>query len=193
MKKSIIHKICAPLTDDVISQLRAGDSVRISGTVYTARDAAHRRMAESLEKGESLPIPLKGQILYYAGPTPPKPGHVIGSIGPTTSGRMDDYTPLLLKAGLKAMIGKGGRSKEIVGLMQKMICVYFGATGGTAALISKCVRKAEIAAYEDLGPEAVRRLEVEDFTVLVINDCYGGDLYRTGKDQYRRIFPGDEK
>ncbi len=181
-------KITAPITDDsVVENLKAGDFVLISGVIYTARDAAHKRMVEALERGEELPFDLKGQIIYYAGPAPAKPGRPIGSVGPTTSYRMDPYAPKLLKAGLKGMIGKGTRSKEVIDAIVKYRGVYFGAVGGAAAYLARCVKEAEVIAYEDLGPEAVRRLVVEDFPAFVVNDVYGNDLYRMGRCQYMEI------
>ena len=183
---SEIKKITTPLTDEVISNLKAGDNVLISGTLYTGRDAAHKRLCELIKKGKELPFDLNGQIIYFVGPTPPKPGHVIGAAGPTTSYRMDAYSPLLIEHGLKGMIGKGTRSKEVRETMVKYKAVYFAAIGGAGALISKCIKEAEIIAYEDLGPEAVRRLRVEDFPVVVVNDIYGNDLYEIGRAKYRK-------
>ncbi len=181
-------RITAPITDDsVIENLRAGDFVLISGVIYTARDAAHKRMVEALERGEELPFNLKGQIIYYAGPAPAKPGRPIGSVGPTTSYRMDPYAPKLLEAGLKGMIGKGTRNKEVVDAIVKYKGVYFGAVGGAAAYLARCVKEAEVIAYEDLGPEAVRRLVVEDFPAFVVNDIYGNDLYRMGRCEYMEV------
>jgi len=181
-------KITAPITDDsVVENLKAGDFVLISGVIYTARDAAHKRMVEALERGEELPFDLKGQIIYYAGPAPAKPGRPIGSVGPTTSYRMDPYAPKLLEAGLKGMIGKGTRSQEVIDAIVKYKGVYFGAVGGAAAYLARCVKEAEVIAYEDLGPEAVRRLVVEDFPAFVVNDVHGNDLYRMGRCQYMEI------
>ncbi len=181
-------RITAPITDDsVVENLKAGDFVLISGVIYTARDAAHKRIVEALERGEELPFDLKGQIIYYAGPAPAKPGRPIGSVGPTTSYRMDPYAPKLLEAGLKGMIGKGTRSKEVIDAIVKYRGVYFGAVGGAAAYLARCVKEAEVIAYEDLGPEAVRRLVVEDFPAFVVNDVYGNDLYRMGRCQYMEI------
>jgi fumarate hydratase subunit beta len=177
--------ITTPLTDAVIESLHVGDRVSISGIIYTGRDTAHKRFFELLESGEDLPIDLKGQVIYYVGPAPAKPGMVIGSAGPTTSGRMDIYTPALIENGLKGMIGKGMRSQYVVDAMKQWKAIYFGATGGAAALISKCIKKSEIVAYEDLGVEAVRRLEVKDFPAIVINDMYGGDLYEEGIKVYK--------
>ncbi|MBI4745669.1 MAG: Fe-S-containing hydro-lyase [Deltaproteobacteria bacterium] len=172
-----MKNINVPLRDADIAELKAGEQVLLSGIIYTARDAAHRRMIESLEKGEGLPIDINGQVIYYVGPTPAKPGKVIGSAGPTTSSRMDIYTPKLLDAGLKGMIGKGKRSTEVVESIKKYKAVYFAAAGGAGALLSKRIKKAEVVAYNDLGPEAIYRLEIEEFPVIVVNDIYGKDLY----------------
>ena len=179
------RKITSPISPDVVESLKAGDQVSISGVIYVGRDAAHKRLVESLDKGEKLPFDIKGQTIYYMGPSPTKPGHVIGSAGPTTSGRMDAYTPRLLAAGLKAMIGKGLRSKAVKDAMVRYKAVYLGAIGGAGALISQSIKKAEVVAYEELGAEALRRLEVEDFPVTVVNDIYGGDLYEEGKAKYQ--------
>lgn len=175
-----------PLTDKVVSSLKTGDSVLITGVIYTARDAAHKRLVELLEGGKDLPIPLQGEIIYYVGPTPPKPGAAIGSAGPTTSGRMDAYAPILMKAGLKGMIGKGSRSAAVREAIGTYGAVYFAATGGAGALLARRIRSAEVIAYEELGPEAIRRIEVENFPVIVVNDTHGGDLYEAGAAQYRR-------
>jgi len=175
-----------PLTEGDVSGLRSGDSVLITGVLYTARDAAHARLTALLREGKPLPFPMEGQIIYYVGPTPPKPGSIIGSAGPTTSGRMDAYAPELMAAGLRGMIGKGSRSREVKEAMARHRAVYFAATGGAGALLSQRIRKAEVVAYEDLGPEAIRRLEVENFPVVVVNDVHGGDLYEAGVRQYRR-------
>ena len=172
-----MKNINVPLSHADIADLKAGEQVLLSGIIYTARDAAHRRMIEYLEKGEGLPIDINGQVIYYMGPTPAKPGKVIGSAGPTTSSRMDIYTPKLLDAGLKGMIGKGKRSTEVIESIKKYKAVYFAAAGGAGALLSKRIKKAELVAYGDLGPEAIYRLEVEDFPVIVVNDIYGKDLY----------------
>ena len=181
-------RITAPITDDsVIENLKAGDLVLISGIIYTARDAAHKRIVEALNRGEEPPFDLRGQIIYYAGPAPAKPGRPIGSVGPTTSYRMDPYAPKLLEVGLKGMIGKGTRSKEVIDAIVKYKGVYFGAVGGAAAYLARCVKEAEVIAYEDLGPEAVRRLVVEDFPAFVVNDVHGNDLYRMGRCQYMEI------
>lgn len=179
-----MKKITTPLTDEMVENLEAGDKVLISGIIYTARDSAHKRLVETLSKGESLPIELQGQIIYYAGPSPAPPGKPIGSIGPTTSYRMDPYTPVLLKAGAKGFIGKGERSKEVVEALKKYKGVYFAAVGGAAALLAKRVNSASTVAYPELGPEAIWKLEVEDFPVIVINDCRGNDLYIKGRLQY---------
>ncbi len=178
-------KIHPPLTDDMIMKLKAGDRVLITGVIYTCRDMAHKYMVEGHQKGEKLPFDLKGQVLYYTGPTPAPPGRVIGSAGPTTSYRMDKYAPYLLELGLKGMIGKGPRSQEVKDSIKKNTAVYFAAIGGAGALMSKAIRKAEVVAYPELGTEAVMRLEVEDFPVVVVNDVYGADLYRIGVEQYR--------
>ncbi len=168
-------------------KLKAGDRVVITGVIYTGRDMAHKYMLEAYEKGQPLPLDFRGQILYYTGPTPAGPGQVIGSAGPTTSYRMDKYTPYLLELGLKGMIGKGPRGQEVKDAIRKYKAVYFAAIGGAGALISKTIRKAEIVAYPELGTEAVMRLEVEDFPAIVVNDVYGADLYQIGVEQYREI------
>lgn len=180
-------RITAPLTDAVVDKLKAGDKVLITGVMYTARDAAHKRLIELLDAGKELPVDLKGQIIYYVGPTPEKPGEVIGSAGPTTSGRMDAYTPRLIELGLKGMVGKGARSKEVKEAIRKHKAVYMAAVGGAAALIRRSIKKAEIIAYEDLGPEAIRRLEVVDFPAIVVNDAHGGDLFIQGVEKFRRV------
>lgn len=179
-------RITTPLTAEKVKGLKAGDSVLISGTIYTARDAAHKRLVELLDKGEKLPIDVENAIIYYVGPTPAKPGHALGSAGPTTSYRMDSYAPRLLDEGLKGMIGKGLRSKEVVESMKKNTAVYFAAIGGAAALIGKSVKKAELVAYEDLGSEAIRKLEVEDLPVVVVIDYEGNNLYEIGQSEYLR-------
>ena len=173
-----------PLKTEDIEKLRAGDQVLLTGTLYTGRDAAHRRLIESLEKGGKLPIDLRGQVLYYVGPTPAPPGRPIDAAGPTTSGRMDRYTPQLLAAGLKGMIGKGFRSPAVKESIKRHKAIYFAAIGGAGALISKSIKKAEVVAYPDLGTEAIHRLEVENFPVIVINDIHGGDLYQEGTARY---------
>ena len=179
-------KIQLPLEDADLERLRAGDHVLLSGVIYTARDAAHRRMVAALEKGEPLPFDVRGQVIYYVGPTPARPGRVIGSAGPTTSMRLDPYTPALLKAGLKGIIGKGARGPAVREALKKHKAVYFLAVGGTGALLSQRIKKVDIIAYEDLGTEAVRRLEVEDFPVVVVNDLCGNDLLEARKAQYRQ-------
>ncbi len=169
--------IKAPLTEEVTCDLQAGDYVFITGTIYTARDAAHKRMYEAINSGENIPIDLKNNIIYYLGPTPAKEGQVIGSAGPTTSSRMDKYTPLLLEHGLKGMIGKGKRSKEVIESMVKQKAVYFAAVGGAGALLSKRIKSSKVIAYDDLGTEAIRELYVEDFPVIVVIDTRGNNLY----------------
>lgn len=179
-------KLTPPLTDKDVEGLEIGDRVLVSGVIYTARDAAHKRLVDLLAAGRDLPVDFKGQILYYVGPSPARPGRVIGAAGPTTSYRMDSYTPAMLQLGLKAMIGKGKRSPEVIAALQQYKAVYLGATGGAGALISQCIKKAEVVAFPELGPEAVHRLEVEDLPAIVINDCRGRDLYEVGIKQYRR-------
>ncbi|MCH5212776.1 MAG: Fe-S-containing hydro-lyase [Oscillospiraceae bacterium] len=180
-------RITAPVTKDALKDLKAGDSVLISGVIYTARDAAHERMTRLHAAGENYPIDLTNQVIYYAGPCPAKPGEVIGSCGPTTAGRMDAYTPELLDAGLGAMIGKGIRNKAVVDAIKRNKAVYFGAIGGVGALIAGSIKKAEVVAYDDLGTEAIRRLEVEDFPAFVLMDADGNDLYELGQSEYREI------
>ncbi len=180
-------KITTPLSDEVVSGLKIGDKVLLSGVIYTARDAAHKRLCDLIDKGEKLPIDITGQVIYFVGPAPAKPGKPIGSAGPTTSYRMDPYSPKLIALGLKGMIGKGMRSKEVRDAMVKHKAVYFGATGGAGALIAKCIKESQVVAYEDLGPEAIRRLVVEDFPLIVINDAHGGDLYEEGKRRYEIV------
>jgi fumarate hydratase subunit beta len=180
-------KISPPLTDDVILKLKAGNRVLITGVIYTGRDMAHKYIVEGHQKGEKLPFDLKGQILYYTGPTPSPPGRPIGSAGPTTSYRMDKFTPYLLELGLKGMIGKGPRGQDVKDAIKKHKAIYFAAIGGAGALISKAIRKAELIAYPDLGTEAVMRLEVEDFPAVVVNDVHGGDLYMMGVEQYKDL------
>lgn len=177
-----MKKLKVPFSDTDIANLKTGEQVSLSGIIYTARDAAHKRMVEALEKGEPLPIGISGQVIYYVGPTPARPGQVIGSAGPTTSSRMDVYTPMLLEAGLKGMIGKGKRSPEVREAIKKHRAIYFAAAGGAGALLSKRIKRAEVVAYEDLGPEAIYRLEVEDFPVVVVNDIYGNDLYEEAEN-----------
>lgn len=177
-------KITTPLTKNVITSLKAGDVVSISGVIYTARDAAHKKMIEALDRGEKLPFDIKDQIIYYVGPCPAKPGKVIGPAGPTTSGRMDAYTPRLLQLGLGGMIGKGARNKEVIDSIVRNKSVYFGATGGAGALIARCIVSQEVIAYPELGPEALRRLEVVNFPATVIIDSQGNNLYEIGKSKY---------
>ncbi|MBT9160473.1 MAG: Fumarate hydratase class I, aerobic [Chloroflexi bacterium] len=177
-------RIRLPLHGEVIEKLRAGDQVRFNGIIYAARDAAHKRLVETLDRGEKLPFEIEGQTIYYMGPSPARPGKVIGSAGPTTSGRMDAYAPRLMAVGLKGMIGKGARSPEVKDAIRQYKAVYFAAIGGAGALIAKSIKKAEIIAYDDLGVEALRRLEVEDFPATVVNDIYGGDLYEEGKGKW---------
>ena len=178
-------RISTPLDEKTIAELKAGDKVLLSGTVYTARDAAHERLIKLLESGEELPIEIEGAVIYYVGPAPAKPGYVIGPAGPTTSYRMDPYTPQLLESGLKGMIGKGSRSREVRDLLKDHKAVYFGAVGGAAALISSSIKESEVVAYEALGTEAIRRLKVEDFPLMVVNDIYGDDLYEQGVEKYK--------
>jgi fumarate hydratase subunit beta len=181
-----VLRITPPLSDKDIVKLKIGARVLITGKILTGRDSAHKRLYELIQKDESLPVDIKGQIIYYVGPAPAKPGHVIGSAGPTTSYRMDPYAPLLMEHGLKGMIGKGVRSKTVRDALKKHKAVYFAATGGAGALIAKNINAARIVAYEDLGPEAIRELEVIDFPVIVANDAFGGDLYEEGMEKYRR-------
>jgi len=179
-------QLTTPLTDEAIEQLHAGDKVTITGVVYVGRDAAHKRLVAALDAGEPLPFDPEGQIIYYMGPSPAKPGQPIGSAGPTTSGRMDAYAPRLMAVGLKGMIGKGNRAPAVRDAMRQHKAVYFGATGGAGALIAKSIKNAEVVAYDDLGAEALRRLEVEEFPAIVVNDIYGGDAYEDGLKQYNR-------
>ena len=178
-------KIRLPLEDDVLESLRMGDEVLLTGAMYVGRDAAHKRLVEALDQGKPLPIDLKGQTIYFMGPSPARPGRPLGAAGPTSSYRMDAYSVRLIQEGLKGMIGKGMRSSAVKDAMKKHKAVYLGAVGGAGALISASITKAEVVAYEDLGPEALRRIEVEDFPATVVNDIYGGDLYQEGKSKYR--------
>jgi len=178
------YKLTTPLSDDVAEKLRIGDKVLLSGIIYSARDAAHKRMVEGLNKGEPLPLEMKGAVIYYVGPSPARPGNVIGAAGPTTAVRMDAYAPRLMEAGMKGMIAKGKRQEAVKEGMKKHRVVYFGATGGAGALIAKCIKRAEIIAYEDLGPEAVRLLEVKEMPLVVVGDAHGGDLYIEGRKKY---------
>lgn len=178
--------ITPPLSDEVVESLHAGDRLLITGTIYTGRDAAHKRLVELIDRGEPLPVDLKGQIIYFVGPTPPKPGEVIGSAGPTTSGRMDAYSPKLLDLGLKGMIGKGLRNGAVKDALKRNKALYLGATGGAGALLAQRITAAKVVAYEDLGAEAILELQVEDFPVVVVNDMYGGDLYAEGRKEFER-------
>jgi len=182
MSKEI--RLTTPLSTRDVEKLNIGDKVLLSGVLYTGRDAAHKRLFDLIAEGKELPIDIQGQVIYYVGPTPAKPGKPIGSAGPTTSYRMDSFAPKLIELGLRGMIGKGNRSKAVIDAMKKHKAVYFGATGGAGALIAKRIKKAEIVAYPDLGPEAIRRLEVEDFPVTVVNDTRGNDLYVEGIKRY---------
>jgi fumarate hydratase subunit beta len=179
-------RIALPLTDQAVADLRAGDDVLLSGTMYVGRDSAHKRIVEALDEGKPLPFDIRSQTIYYMGPSPAKPGQVIGSAGPTTSGRMDSYSPRLMAEGLKGMIGKGMRSAAVKEAMKEYKAVYFAAIGGAGALISKAIKKSEVIAYEELGAEALLRIEVADFPVIVINDIYGGDLYSEGKAKFKK-------
>lgn len=178
--------IKASLEKEIVKTLRAGDYVYITGTIYTARDAAHKRMDETLREGKELPVPLKDGIVYYMGPSPAREGRVIGSAGPTTASRMDKYTPKLLDLGLSGMIGKGKRSKEVIDAIIRNQSVYFAAVGGAGALLSKCIQESEVVAYDDLGTEAIRRLTVKNFPVIVVIDCEGNNLYETAIEQYKK-------
>ncbi len=179
-------RLNTPLTDQDVERLKIGDRILLNGVIYTGRDAAHKRLFDLLKEGRELPFDIRGQIIYYVGPTPARPGQVFGSAGPTTSYRMDAYAPALIEKGLKGMIGKGMRSEAVKEAMKRWKAVYFAATGGAGALLAKKVKKAEVVAYEDLGPEAIRRLEVEDLPVIVINDVIGNDLYLEGEKRYRQ-------
>ncbi|MDD6232276.1 MAG: Fe-S-containing hydro-lyase [Frisingicoccus sp.] len=179
-------KIQVPLLKKDIEELKAGDYVYLTGTIYTARDAAHKRMYDSMKKGEELPIDLNGNVLYYLGPSPAREGQVIGSAGPTTSSRMDKYTPDMLDAGLKGMVGKGKRSKEVIEAMKRNGAVYFAAVGGAGALLAQCIKEAEVIAYDDLGTEAIRRLHIEDLPVIVVIDKDGNNLYETATEKWAR-------
>ena len=180
-------RLTTPLTEKDLKKLKAGDEILLNGIIYTARDMAHKRLIEELKKKKpDLPFDLKGQVIYYTGPAPAKPGYVIGPSGPTTSCRMDSYTPVLLKHGLKGMIGKGNRSEEVLDAIKKYKACYFAAGGGIAALLSNRIKNFEVVAYEDLDTEAIRKLEVEDFPLIVVNDIYGKDLYKQGIKKYKR-------
>lgn len=182
----MIKNITSPIDTGTIAELTAGARVLITGVIYVARDAAHQRLIQALDSGEKLPFNIEGQTIYYMGPSPAKPGQVIGSAGPTTSSRMDSYTPRLLAAGIRAMIGKGSRSEAVNEAIKKYKAVYFAATGGAAALIAKSIKQAEVIAYEDLGAEAILKLRVENFPVIVAHDIQGGDLFEQGKKEYQR-------
>jgi fumarate hydratase subunit beta len=179
-------KLKTPLTDQDVEKLKIGDKVLLSGVILTGRDAAHKRLIDLLNAGKELPVDVRGQVIYYVGPSPAKPGQAIGSAGPTTSYRMDAYAPRLMELGMKGMIGKGNRAPEVIDAMKKFKAVYFGATGGAGSLISKSIKKAEVVAYPELGPEAIMRLEVENFPVVVINDTKGNDLYVEGAKKYKK-------
>lgn len=179
-------RISAPLKKEELVELQAGDYVYITGTIYSARDAAHKRMYETMLEGKEIPIDLKDNVIYYLGPTPAKEGQVIGSAGPTTSSRMDKYTPLLLENGLNGMIGKGKRSQAVIDAIVKNKAVYFAAVGGAGALLSKCIKKSEVIAYDDLGTEAIRKLEVENFPVVVVVDSLGNNLYETSQKNIKK-------
>lgn len=174
-----------PFTDEMIRSLKAGDMIYLTGTIYTARDAAHKRLCEMLDRGEPMPFDFKGQVVYYAGPTPAKPGKPIGSVGPTTGGRMDAYSPTLIAQGLKVMIGKGTRSKEVVEALKRHTGVYFAAIGGSAALMARSVESAEVIAFEELGTEAIRKLQVKEMQVVVAVDCYGNDIYTIAREMFQ--------
>jgi fumarate hydratase subunit beta len=178
--------LATPLSREDIEPLKTGDTVRLNGVLYTARDAAHARMKEAIERDEPLPFDPQGQVVYFTGPAPARTGHALGPAGPTTASRMDPYSPLLIERGLRGMVGKGVRSEAVLEAMREHGCVYFGAVEGTAALLADRVKEAGVVAYEDLGAEAIRRLLVQDFPVVVVNDLYGGDLYREGRERWRR-------
>ena len=179
-------RLTTPLNEKDLEKLNIGDKVLLTGVIYTGRDAAHKRLIDLVNQGKELPIDIKGQIIYFVGPSPAKPGQAIGSAGPTTSYRMDAFSPKLIELGLKGMIGKGNRAKEVIDAMVKYKAVYFGATGGAGALIAKAIKKCDVVAYDDLGPEAIMKLEVEDFPVMVINDVKGNDLYAEGAKKYKK-------
>ncbi len=180
-------KLTTPLSEETVRDLKIGDEVLLSGTIYTARDAAHKKLVDMLEKNEPLPFDIKGSVIYYVGPTPARPGQVIGAAGPTTSYRMDSFVKPLLQAGMKGMIGKGGRSQPVLDGIKEHNAVYFGATGGAAALLAKTIKKAEVIAFDELGAEAVRKLLVEDMPLMVINDPEGNDLYIQGREKWARV------
>jgi len=178
-------KITMPFTDEDVEALKIGDHVTITGTIYTARDAAHNRMIQTLDAGGELPFDVKGQLIYYVGPTPTRPGHVAGAVGPTTSMRMDPFTPRLLAEGLKACMGKGNRGPDVQAALKQYHCVYLMAVGGAGAMLSQFVKKIEVIAYEDLGTESIKRMEIEDFPAVVMDDCQGRDLLMEGRKQWR--------
>jgi fumarate hydratase subunit beta len=187
---TMTKKISAPLTEEQARSLKVGDEVFLSGSILTGRDVAHKRLCYALDNGEKLPVSLEGQIIYFVGPSPAKPGNPIGSAGPTTSYRMDPYSPILMKqAGLRGMIGKGPRSERVVNIMKEKGCVYFAAIGGAAALIAKTIKKAEVVCYPELGPEAIRKLTVENFPVIVAQDSEGNSLFEEGPKKYKRLYP----
>ena len=178
------HNFTTPLSNEDVEQLKAGDIVNLTGIIYTARDAAHKKIVDLIEAGKELPFDLKGAVIYFVGPTPPKPNEPIGSAGPTTSYRMDSYSPTLIQHGLKGMIGKGKRNQEVKDSCVDKKAIYFGATGGAGALLGKRIKSSEVIAYPELGPEAIRKIEVEKFPVTVINDTFGADLYQIGREEY---------
>lgn len=182
------QKITLPITEEIAKSLTAGDYVYLTGEMYVARDAAHKRMMEVLDRGEELPIPIKDATIYYMGPSPAREGRPIGSAGPTTASRMDKYAPRLMDLGEKAMIGKGKRTKEVLDAIVRNHGVYFAAVGGAGALLSKCIVESEIICYEDLGAEAIRKIKVKDFPVIVVADCHGNDLYKTAITEYQKNF-----
>jgi len=181
----MVKKVTLPLTDETLEDLKAGDNILLNGVMYVGRDAAHKRLVEALDQGKPLPFDIRGQTIYFMGPSPAKPGRPIGAAGPTTSGRMDAYSPRLIAEGLKGTIGKGMRSPAVKDAMKKYKAVYLAAIGGAGALIAKSIKKSEVIAYAELGAEAILRLEVEDFPATVVNDIYGGDLYQEGKAKYK--------
>ncbi|EJF07178.1 fumarate hydro-lyase, beta subunit FumB [Thiovulum sp. ES] len=181
------YNMTPPLSLEDVKKLKAGDIVNLTGTIYTARDAAHKRLVDLLADGKELPFDVNGAIIYFVGPTPPKPGEPIGSAGPTTSYRMDSYSPTLIEKGLRGMIGKGRRNQEVKDACSTHGAIYFGATGGAGALLGKRIKSSEVIAYPELGPEAIRKIEVENFPVTVINDSYGADLYQAGREQYQKV------
>jgi fumarate hydratase subunit beta len=186
MADNDIRHLTTPLSEVVVASLHIGDRIRLSGELLTARDAAHQRLVELLDAGQPLPVDVHDQVIYYTGPSPPRPGMIIGSAGPTTGGRMDTHAPKLMALGLRGMIGKGARSLAVREAMQQYRCVYFGAVGGAGAVLSQYIKSAEVIAYADLGTEAIRRFVVADFPLIVLNDVYGGDLYEEGQKQYVR-------